>query len=129
MGTDISLEFNGKYIHIIHPPGYEITPKSQEKLWRELSQACRKYKCQKVFAEGTTLTRQMDSTDAIESGFQALNVVQGLQLAICVCEYVPDKTTQLFTNIVHNRGAQVEFFNDKKKALEWLGIEDAESES
>jgi len=45
-----------------------------------------------------------------------------MKLAICIYEYIPDETTQFFKNVAYNRGATIEFFNDKKKALAWLGI-------
>jgi len=121
MGTDYTLEFNVSYIHVIHPPDYEITPKGLEKLYQELAEICRTYNCNKVLAEGTHMKRRMDSTDAIESGFQALKAIPGLKLAICSHAYVPDRTTQLYIDIAHNRGAQIAFFREKEKALAWLG--------
>ena len=126
MSTNFSLEFNGKYVHIIHPPGYEITPESQDKLWKELSQACRKNKCLKAFAEGATQKRRVSSLDAYQSGAQAAESIPGLTLAVCIYEYTPDETTKFFTNVAHNRGVRIEFFKDKKKALEWLGIKDTD---
>jgi hypothetical protein len=126
MSTDFSLEFTGKYIHIIHAPDYEISPESNEKLWKELSQASKKYKCLKIFAEGATQKRRVTSLDAYQSGAQAAEAIPGLKLAICIYEYKPDETTQFFKNVAFNRGANIEFFNDKKKALKWLGIEDTE---
>jgi hypothetical protein len=122
MSKDFSLEFNGKYIHIIHSPDYEITPESNDKLWAELSKACRKYKCLKVLAEGPAQKRKLSSMDAFESGSQASETIPGLMLAICIHEYTPDETTKFFTDVAYNRGARIEFFNDKKKALQWLGI-------
>ena len=126
MSTDFALEFNGKYVHIIHPPDYEITPESQDKLWKELSQACRKNKCLKAFAEGPTQKRKMRSMDAFQSGSQASQSIPGLMLAIYIKGYVPDETTKFFINVAYNRGARIEFFKDKKKALEWLGIKDTD---
>ena len=126
MSLDVSLEFNGNYIHIIHPPDYEITPESQDKLWTELSLACRKHNCLKVLAEGSDQKRQMGSMDAFQSGSRASQSIPGLVMAICIYNYVPDETTQFFINVAHNRGARIEFFKDKRKALEWLGIFNAE---
>lgn len=126
MSTNFSLEFNGKYIHIIHAPDYEISPESNEKMWTTLAQACRKYNCLKVFAEGQTQTRRVTSLDAYKSGAQAAESIAGLQLAICIYEYTPDETTQFFKNVAYNRGARIEFFNDKQKALAWLGFKDEE---
>jgi len=124
MSYDFSLEFNGKYIHIIHAPDYEISPESNEKMWKTLSQACNKYKCLKVLAEGPSQKRTITSLDAYQSGAQAADSVPGLKLAICIYEYIPDETTQFFKNVAFNRGANIEFFNDKKKALAWLGIKE-----
>ena len=124
MSADFSLEFNGKYIHIVHSPDYEITPQSNDKLWAELSRACREYKCRKVLAESPSQKRKINSMDAYQSGSQASEAIPGLTLAICIYEYTPDDTTEFFKNVAYNRGVRIEFFNDKKKALDWLGIKE-----
>ena len=126
MSTDFSLEFNGKYIHIVHSPDYEITPESNDTMWKALSEACKKYKCLKVFAEGPTQKRKLSSLDAFQSGSQASQSIPGLKLAICIYEYKPDETTKFFTDVAYNRSAFIEFFSDKQKALDWLGIKDSE---
>ncbi|MGD0277724.1 MAG: hypothetical protein ABSC11_00300 [Smithella sp.] len=126
MSIDFSLDFKGEYIHIMHPPDYEITPESQGKLWTELSLACKKYNCVKVLTEGSSHKREMGSMDVFYSGVQVSKAIPGLVLAICIYEYVPDKMTTFFMNVAHNRGAYIEYFQDKRKALEWLGIKDAE---
>ncbi|MGB5218687.1 MAG: hypothetical protein WBN66_10355 [Smithella sp.] len=126
MSSDFSLEFNGKYIHIIHAPGYEISPESNEKLWKELSQACKKHNCLKVLAEGSSQKRRVTTMDAYESGAKASESIPGLKLAICIYEYTTDATTEFFKNVAYNRGVRIEFFKDKKKALAWLGIKDTE---
>lgn len=123
MSADFSLEFNGKYIHIIHAPDYEISPESNDKMYKELSQACKKYKCRKVLAESSSQKRRISSMDAYQSGVQASESIPGLTLAICIYDYTPDETTQFFKNVAYNRGAQIEFFSDKQKALDWLGID------
>ncbi len=126
MNTDFSLKFNGSYIHIIHSPDYEISPESNEKLWHELSKACKKHKCLKVLAEGPTQRRNMTSMDAFQSGSQVSESIPGLKMAVCIYEYTPDEQTRFFTNVAYNRGVRIEFFNDKQKALDWLGIEDTD---
>ena len=62
--------------------------------------------------------------DAYQSGAQAAESIPGMTLAIFVDHYAPDEITQFFKNVAYNRGAHIEFFNDKKKALAWLGIKD-----
>ncbi len=126
MSYDFSIEFNGKYIHIIHAPDYEICPESNEKMWKELSQACKEYKCLKVLAEGPSQKRRITSLDAYQSGSQASESIPGLTLAICIYKYTPDTTTDFFKNVAYNRGARIEFFSDKKKALAWLGFKETE---
>jgi hypothetical protein len=129
MSSDFSLTFNGKYIHILHAEGYEISAESNDKMWKSLDKACREYKCLKVFAEGASQKRRVTSLDAYKSGTQAAESIPGLKLAICIYEYTPDETTEFFKNVAYNRGATIEFFNNKKKALAWLGIKDTESQS
>jgi hypothetical protein len=126
MSHDFTIDFNGKYIHMIHAPDYEICPESNEKLWKELSKACKKYDCRKVLAEGPTQKRRISSMDAYESGSLASESIPGLKLAICIYEYITDETTDFFKNVAYNRGVRIEFFNDKKKALHWLGIKDTD---
>jgi hypothetical protein len=62
--------------------------------------------------------------DAYQSGSQASESIPGLSLAICIYEYTPDEITTFFTNVSYNRGVRIEFFNDKKKALDWLGVKE-----
>ncbi len=126
MSSDFSVEFEGKYIHIVHAPDYKISPESNEKMWTTLAQVCRKYKCLRVLAEGSTQQRRVTSMDAFKSGAQAAESIPGLKLAICIYEYTPDETTQFFKNVAYNRGATIEFFNDKQKALAWLNLEETE---
>jgi len=62
--------------------------------------------------------------DAYQSGSQASESIPGLSLEICIYEYTPDEITTFFTNVSYNRGVRIEFFNDKKKALDWLGVKE-----
>jgi hypothetical protein len=126
MSHDFTIDFNGKYIHMIHAPEYEICPESNEKMWKELSKACKKYNCRKVLAEGPKQKRRITTIDAFKSGSQASESIPGLKLAICVYEYITDETTEFFKTVAFNRGVHIEFFKDKKKALKWLGIKDTD---
>jgi len=123
MSSDFSLEFNGRYIHLIHAPDYEISPDSNNILWTELAKACRKHKCLKILTEGSNQRRRIASMDAYQSAAQAAESIPGMTLAICIDNYTPDETTQFFKNVAYNRGARIEFFKDKKKALDWLGFD------
>ncbi|HON58244.1 MAG TPA: hypothetical protein PLT45_01785 [Smithella sp.] len=122
MSSDFSLQFNGQYIHVIHAPDYEISPESNERLFTALAKACKEFQCLKVLAEGPKQTRRMTSLDAYQSGDTVASKMPGLKMAVCIYEYTPDETTRFFKNVAYNRGATIEFFNDKKKALKWLGI-------
>jgi len=124
MSSDFIIVFKGTYIHVIHAPDYEISPESNDRLWTALAKACKECNCLKVFAEGQKQTRRMTSIDAYQSGDTVAGSIPGLKLAICIYEYTPDETTKFFKNVAYNRGAVIEFFNDKQKALEWLEIED-----
>jgi hypothetical protein len=66
--------------------------------------------------------------DAYQSGAQAAESIPGMTLAIYIHDYIPDEITQFFKNVAFNRGARIEFFNDKQKALAWLGFQDDSTE-
>ncbi len=122
MSKGFTIEFTGTYIHIIHAPDYVISPESLDMLWKKLAEACEEHGCLRAFAEGPAPKRDMKAMDAFESGVQAAVAISGLMLACCLEGYEGDKTTDLFKDVAYNRGAHVEFFSDKKEALEWLGV-------
>ena len=121
--ADYEMTFDGEYIHIVHPPGFEITPEGQARLWAELSQACKTNNCLTVLAEGPAPKRQMDPLDAFQSAQQASQSIPGLSMAIVLLGYKGDQITKLFTNAASNRGTRVKFFSSKRTALQWLNVD------
>ena len=126
MSEDFTVEFKGRYIYISNRPDLEITARTMDTLWTILSQATKKYGCLKVLAEGSVTKRAMGTMDAFRSGDQAALNIPGLAMACCLYGYKTDETTQFFKNVAHNRGARIEFFTNKEKALQWLGFDDTD---
>jgi hypothetical protein len=126
MSSEVSINFKGEYIHITHQPDFKITLENMKKLWTELSQACKKHKCWKAFHEGPAPEREMTLTDSFQSGQKVATSIPGLKLAVCLYGYATDESTTLFINVAYNRGVQVEFFEDRREALEWLGVKDTD---
>lgn len=124
MDSCFTFEFKGKYILITHRQDYELSLESTEKLWAELSRECREHKCLKVLHEGPAPENKMSIIQAFLSGEKASQVLPGLQLAVCLPGFVTDEPTKMFINAAFNRGVDVELFQDRSKALEWLGVKD-----
>ena len=88
--------------------------------WTFLKEKCEQYECSNVLIEGTAPRRQIDTVGAFSSGVKASTVTQHLWLALCFHDYEPDELSELFRQAARNRGANVHFFSDCAKALNWL---------
>ena len=122
MNTDFTLDFRGTYIHVQHAQGYIITPESMNRLYLALAKACKHFKCTRVFAEGASVTRQLNMTGAFDSGTQVAEYIAGLSMACFLEGYKTDELTEFFKTVARNRGANVEFFSDREEAFRWLGV-------
>ncbi len=127
--NDVSIEYNGRYIHIVTSSKFAINPEEQTKLWNEIAKSCKENSCLKVFHEGPSPIRKMTTVDSFESGVMASEVVPGLRLAVFFPEYPADEITQFFKTVAFNRGVTVEFFTDRSEALRWLGVEENSTEN
>jgi hypothetical protein len=128
MSTALSVEFRGSYLHVTLGPDYEITPAGTTELWSTVAKACAEHRCTTVLAEGNVIARRMNTNSAFESGSLAGRAVAGLKLAFCMYGHRPDELTEFFKTVARNRGARVQFFSDRRAALEWLGVVEDEIE-
>ena len=122
MNTNFTMEFCGAYIHVRLTSGYEISSESMYRLWTDLAEFIRMYKCHRVLSEGLMPSRRMNMAGAFISGEQISQSVSGLLMACYFEGYQPDELTEFFKTVARNRGASIEFFSDREKAFQWLGI-------
>lgn len=122
LSTDFEITFRGSYIHVRLAENFEINPSGLEKLWDATAEACQKYACNKVLSEGNIRSRKLKAWDAYSSGSRASEIL-GLRHACLFYNYKPDDLTEFFKTVSANRGSYIEFFTDKTKALQWLGVE------
>lgn len=122
MVNDVKIEYKGDHLHIRHGEGFRITNDAMDAFWAMLAEACEKYECSRVYAEGPAPERDMDTVGAFRSGVQAAESARDLWLAICFEGYEPDELSDLFKNAARNRGVHVKFFSDKEQAHRWLGV-------
>jgi hypothetical protein len=125
MSSDFEIQLRKEYLHIIHAPDYKITSEGMEKFWTELTEACEIHECRRVLSEGKISIRRMKTSDAYHSGMQA-SMIPNLRLAFLFYDYTTDETTEFFKTVASNRGTSIEFFTDKTKALEWLGVKNSD---
>jgi hypothetical protein len=128
MSTDFSIEFHGDYIHVLHSPGFEVTPQSTAKLWAALAAECKTYNCRRVLREGKLGQRKMNWVTAYDSAVQATNVIRGLRIACCFENHTADEMTDFFKMVASNRGVDIDFFPNRHEALRWLGVANGKSD-
>ena len=125
MDLNVRIEFNGEYIELHHPAGFEIEPRTMSEYWALVADACKKHRCSVVLVEAENPRRRMGTMDAFGSGIKASEISYTLSLALCFTGYEPDDLSDFFKTVARNRGVRVEFFSDRESALKWLGVETA----
>jgi len=121
---EVVITFRDEYIHISHPDNFVILPEAIEGLWQNLAEACKAFGCNRVLNEGSVDLSRLRDFDTYNAGTQA-GLIRGLRMACLFPNYVPDEQSEFFKMVASNRGAKVEFFNDRAEALEWLGVMNA----
>jgi hypothetical protein len=119
---ELSLEFRDDHIYIRHLEDFEITSEAMDGFWNFLSQQCETYHCSNILIEADSPKRNIDTVGAFTSGVEASSVAPNLWLALCFHNYEPDELSELFRHAARNRGANVEFFSDPDRALNWLRV-------
>src|SRR3989339_254781 len=122
-------QFNVKHDHIqiVCDPDFEITKESVMEQWKRLAETCKKTNLRKVLVEACAPKRSMTVAGAQESGsFFEKEGISALSMAFCFTNYETDKLSDFFETVGYNRGIQIKFFNDRTKAIEWLGIDKSE---
>ena len=122
VSDELSLEFRTDHIYIRHEEGFEINPETMNRFWEQLARECEMYDCSNILIEAKAPNRRLDTVAAFTSGVEASTVAPNLWLALCFHNYQPDELSELFRQAARNRGANVEFFSDCDKALNWLRV-------
>ena len=117
----VVITFRTRYLHITHPDNFVILSNDIVRLWSNLAAACRTYNCNLVLNEGNIDFSQLRAFDSYHAGSQA-GEINGLRMACLFTGFQPDEKSEFFKMVAGNRGAKVEFFNDKTEALKWLGV-------
>ena len=123
MSVNFTIEFCGEYVYVRHVADFEITPESSVKLWSAIAAKCKTFNCRRVFREGRLRQRKMNWLEAYDSAIQAANYIAGLRVACCFENHEEDELTEFYKTAASNRGVEIAFFADRRKALRWLGVE------
>jgi hypothetical protein len=126
MSADFTLGLRRHYVHVQLSPGYEITPQSLSRLWTALHAFCREHNCQLVLCEGVKPKRQMSAKESYQFGIAMTQDLSVLQVACYWEGYKTDHLTDLFKQVTHLRGVNIEFFSNREEALCWLGVDGGE---
>lgn len=122
MSKGYKIEGRGDHIHLVHDPDFLATRETMIELWSDLSEVCDRLGCASILVEAPSMQRKMDTTAVFESGTRLAQIAPGITVALYAPDYAPDELSDFFRTVARNRGARVEFFSDKQKALEWLQV-------
>jgi hypothetical protein len=117
----VVITFREGFLHITHPDNFVLLSEDINVLWQNLAAACRTFDCRRVLNEGNIDLSKLRAFDSYNAGTQA-GEIQGLQMACLFPNFEPDEKSEFFKTVAANRGAKVEFFTDRARALEWLGV-------
>ncbi|MGC8744955.1 MAG: hypothetical protein ACP5T0_13855 [Verrucomicrobiia bacterium] len=120
MSEETRIEFKGDYVHVIQPKGYEINPEAMEEFYKTLAEFCKANNCYKILAECDSPVRKLKLHNAFSNADKLSSQLPLIKLACCFYNYQVNEISEFFKTAAFNRGVNVEFFNDKQKALEWL---------
>ena len=120
MFDELSLEFKDDHLHLKHRTGYQISPDGMNSFWGYLREQCEHHDCTNILIEADAPTRDMDTVAAFTSGVEVASIAPNLWMALCFPGHEPDEISELFRQAARNRGANVEFFEDRDAALHWL---------
>lgn len=123
MNKGFTMTSHEGYVHVLYRPDFEITRETMVATCDELEELCKKSNCARVLLEAPSPRRKLDTTAAFESGTRLARVAPGLKIAMLFYNYKTDELTEFFKTVAYNRGVRVEYFTEKKKALEWLRVE------
>ncbi|MBS1792465.1 MAG: hypothetical protein JSS81_01355 [Acidobacteria bacterium] len=117
----VEIELCDGYLHITHPEGFIVSAEALEPLWANLADACRRHRCKKVLNEGRLDFSRLRTYDSYQSGSYA-GEIRGLQMACLFYGFIPMDKAEFFKTVASNRGARIDFFEDRASALKWLGV-------
>ena len=124
MNTNFTLELRQDYVHVQLEPGYQVTSDSLSRLWPALKSFCQEHNRKQVLCEGKRPQRQMSAKEEYDFGITVSKDLTVLEIACYWEDYKPDHQTDMFKQVTHNRGVNIQFFPTREAALQWLCVAD-----
>ena len=122
MSTDFTVTLHEQYVQVKLAPDYEIRAEGAKQLIVAIADVCSRQGLRRVLIEGTIGRRSMGTMDTFSLGSLIGSTMSGASIACCFYGFAPDGQTRFFMDVSQNRGARLEFFNDRAAALRWLGV-------
>ena len=122
MSTDFKVTVHAQFLQVELARDYEIGPEGTTQLILSIADVCARRELRRVLIEGTIGRRSMGTMDSFGLGSLIGSMLTGVSIACCFYGYDPDGQTRFFMDVSQNRGVRVEFFQEREKALRWLGV-------
>ena len=121
MGTSESkISIQPGYVLVERPQDYEVVLSEQPARLMEISAACEKARCRKVLILGPRTKVRLSVPDIYDLGHEIAKL--RLQIAVVELHDASSEDVEFLENVVMNRGAPIQFFDNEQDAKNWLGI-------
>ena len=91
---------------------------------RELASACAENNCRHILGHVDGPLGALTVADVFEMATYLATTVPALQVALLVGEDDSEELKEFFQLAASNRGLTIDFFTDRAKALQWMGVKD-----
>ena len=118
--SNYNISIQPGYVLIERPRNYEVVPNEQPAMLMEMSAICKKAGCRKVLILGPKTKVKLAAFDIYDLGKEIAN--SKLQIAIVESHDASNDDVHFLETVAINRGGPIRFFNNEKKARNWLGI-------
>lgn len=106
------------YVLLERPRNYVVVPDEQPAMLAELMNACQQAGTRNVLIVGPNTKVALSTMDGIELGEKIAE--SRLRIAIVEVHDAANEDVEFLENVVWNRGGQIQFFDSKKEAEDWL---------
>jgi len=118
--NDTIVEFKGDHIHLINSLGFIIDEESATKTIKNIAKICKQHKCYRILLECESPEIILTISNVFQIGEYISYSLPLSKIAFCFYNYKKDIVSDFFKTVTFNRGISIEFFQNKKTAINWL---------
>ena len=121
LSHDYTITVRENMIVLEHAPDHVVSGQSLPPKWEAVGRACREHACHRILVLGSTLKYSANVADMyFTADLIAKMNIRNLRIAFALGQYATREIKEMFLFAAHNRGIQVQLFDDADAAHAWL---------